>query len=70
LTISVHRTEFLKGLSHAEDLKGDLILCRDGSNSDVGIVLTPHNVILMQVVELWYGEGIVLLFFERHRPGI
>jgi hypothetical protein len=21
------------------------------------------------VVELWYGEGIVL-FFERHRPGI
>jgi hypothetical protein len=43
--------EIFNGLPHAEDLKGDPILCRDGSNSNVGSVLTPHNG-LMQAVEL------------------
>jgi len=52
--------EIFNGLPHAEDLKGDPILCRDGSNSNVGIVLTPHDG-LMQAVELRKGERSVFL---------
>jgi hypothetical protein len=50
-------------LSHTEDLKGDPILCRDGSNSNVGSVLTPHYG-LMQAVELRNGERITLVYYE------
>ncbi len=44
-----------------EDLKGDPILCRDGSNSNVGRVLSPHKGNLGKVVERWDIEGIILL---------
>jgi hypothetical protein len=56
--------EIFKGWPHAEDLKGDLTLCRDGSDSNVGSVLTPHNVSLMEAVELRNGEGRVLLLLR------
>jgi hypothetical protein len=46
--------EILKGLS---DLKGDLILYRDGSDGNVGKVLSPHNGILCETVELRNVEG-------------
>ena len=55
--------EIFTGLPHAEDLKGDPILCRDGSNSNVGSVLTPHNG-LMEAVELQNGERSVLLLLR------
>jgi hypothetical protein len=56
--------EIFNGLPHAEDLKGDPILCRDGSNSNVGSVLTPHNVSLMEAVELRNNECRVLLLLR------
>ena len=48
-------------MSHTEDLKGDPILCRDGSNNNDGSVSSPHNGSLMEAVELRNGEGIILL---------
>jgi hypothetical protein len=58
--------EILKGLPHhdAEDLNGDPILCRDGSDSNVGSVLTPHKGSLCQAIELRNGEGRVLLLLR------
>jgi hypothetical protein len=56
--------ENFKGLPHADDLKGDPILCRDGSNSNVGSVLFPHNGSLMEAVELRNGEGSILLLLR------
>ena len=37
--------EIFKGFPHAEDLKGDptMILSRDDSHNNVGIVLTPYK---------------------------
>jgi hypothetical protein len=48
--------ENFKELTHAEDLKGDPILWWDGRNSNVGIVLSPHNGSLMETVELRNSE--------------
>jgi hypothetical protein len=53
--------EIFKGWAHDEDLKGDRMLCRDDSNNNVGSVLNPHNVSLMETVELWKWEGCVIL---------
>ena len=50
-------------MTHPEDLKGGPILDRDGSNSNVGSVFTPHND-LMEVVELRNGERNVLLLLR------
>ncbi len=55
--------EIFKGLSHAEDLKGDPILGRNDSNSNIGSVLTPHSG-LMEAVELRNGERSVLLLMR------
>jgi hypothetical protein len=44
-----------------EYLKGDPILCRDGSNSNVGSVLSPNNGCLMEAVELRNKESAGLL---------
>jgi hypothetical protein len=62
--------ENFKGLSHTEDLKGDPILCRDDSNSNDGIVSSPHNGSLMEVVELRNGEGIILLLLRDTVLGV
>jgi hypothetical protein len=51
-------------LPHAEDLKGDPILCRDVSNSNVGSILSPHNGSLMEAVKLRNEEGSTLLLLR------
>jgi len=57
-------SENFQGLPHPEDLKGDPILCRDDSNINVGIVLSPDNGILMESVELRNDEGSILLLLR------
>jgi hypothetical protein len=47
-----------------EYLKGDPILCRDGSNSNVGSVLSPHKGSLIEAVELRDIEGSILLLLR------
>ena len=51
-------------LKVVEDLVCQPILCRDGSNSNVGIVLSPHNGRLMEVVDLRNEEGNILLILR------
>jgi hypothetical protein len=55
---------FRKDVYMYEREKGDPILCRDGNNSNVGSVFTPHNGSLMKAVELRNGEGRVLLLLR------
>jgi hypothetical protein len=40
------------------------MLCRDGSNSNLGSVLTPHNIRLMEAVEPRKWEGCVILLLS------
>ena len=59
-----------KGLSHAEDLVCQPILGRDGSDINVGNVLSPHTGCLMKTVELWMEGRSSLLMLRDAVLGV
>ena len=62
--------EVFERLPEPDDLLDDPVLSRDGGNRNVGGVLSPHDVSLINAVELRKKEGSSLLLLRNTVLGI